>query len=78
MSMDERVRETAMANAKHDSIRALVDVKHGLVSRELFVNDDIYLREQEQVVTSAGIGRNDHGTGRLSDLRRRHAHHRTR
>ena len=30
-------------------MEALVDVKRGLVSRELFVNEDIYQQEQEQV-----------------------------
>ena len=35
--------------AKHDAIHALVDVKQGLVSRELFVNEDLYQQEQEQL-----------------------------
>ena len=35
--------------AKHNSILALVDVKQGLVSRELFVNEELYRQEQEQL-----------------------------
>ena len=29
--------------------RALVDLKRGVVSRELFVNDEIYAQEQERI-----------------------------
>ena len=36
-------------SAKHNSILALVDVKQGLVSRELFVNGELYHQEQEQL-----------------------------
>ena len=36
-------------SAKPNSIHTLVDVKQGLVSRELFVNEEIYQQEQEQV-----------------------------
>jgi len=36
-------------NGKDHAIGELVDVKRGLVSRELFVNDDIYRQEQERI-----------------------------
>jgi len=50
MSVDESMRDTTMARtAKHDAIHALVDVKQGLVSRELFVNEELYQQEQEQL-----------------------------
>jgi len=50
MSVDESMRDTAMARtARHDAIHALVDVKQGLISRELFVNEDLYQQEQEQL-----------------------------
>jgi len=35
--------------AKHHAIPALVDVKQGLVGRELFVNEELYQQEQEQL-----------------------------
>ncbi len=37
------------ANGNHHSIRRLVDVQQGLISREIFVNEDIYQQEQEQI-----------------------------
>jgi len=50
MSVDESMRDTTMARtAKHDATHALVDVKQGLVSRELFVNEELYQQEQEQL-----------------------------
>ena len=36
-------------SAKHNSILGLVDVKQGLISRELFVNEELYQQEQEQL-----------------------------
>src|SRR5881296_2420854 len=40
----------AMARtARHDAIHALVDVKQGLISRELFVNEELYQQEQERL-----------------------------
>ena len=36
-------------NAKHHSIKRLVDVKTGLISREIFVDEAIYQQEQERV-----------------------------
>lgn len=33
----------------HHNMEHLVDSKHGVVSREIFVNDDIYQQEQEQI-----------------------------
>ena len=35
--------------ASHPNVEHLVDGKHGMVSREIFVNDDIYQQEQEQI-----------------------------
>ena len=36
-------------------VSSLVDVKRGVVSRELFVNEEIYRQEQEQVFTRAWL-----------------------
>jgi phenylpropionate dioxygenase-like ring-hydroxylating dioxygenase large terminal subunit len=36
-------------DARWSSIETLVDLKRGLVSRELFVNEDLYQEEQEQI-----------------------------
>src|SRR5215831_14546266 len=50
MSMDESMRGAAMDNtAKDESMQPLVDVKRGLVSRELFVNEALYQEEQERL-----------------------------
>src|SRR5206468_1856436 len=52
MSVDESVREEVMAStARDDSMQPLVDVKRGLVSRELFVNEALYQEEQERLFT---------------------------
>jgi len=37
------------------SIRSLVDLERGLVSREIYVNEDIYRQEQEQVFARAWL-----------------------
>ncbi len=39
----------------HDVMTSLVDVKNGLISREIFVNDDLYQQEQEQVFARAWL-----------------------
>ena len=39
-----------MAMASKDRVSGnLVDLEHGLISREIFVNDELYQRELEQV-----------------------------
>jgi len=42
-------------HTKHRSIKPLVDLEHGLISRELFVNEDIYQQEQEQIFARAWL-----------------------
>ncbi|ETW94965.1 aromatic ring-hydroxylating oxygenase subunit alpha [Candidatus Entotheonella palauensis] len=44
-----------MQSHSHDAMTSLVDVKHGLISREIFVNDDLYQQEQEQVFARAWL-----------------------
>ena len=39
----------------HDKMTSLVDIKNGLISREIFVNDDLYQQEQEQVFARAWL-----------------------
>src|SRR5687767_1864838 len=48
-----RRRKAAMVS--HDAMTSLVDVKKGLISREIFVNDDLYQQEQEQVFARAWL-----------------------
>jgi phenylpropionate dioxygenase-like ring-hydroxylating dioxygenase large terminal subunit len=40
--------------SRHD-LGQLVDLRHGLVSREIFVNDELYQQEQEQVFARAWL-----------------------
>ncbi len=42
-------------NAKHRSIKRLIDVKTGLISREIFVDEAIYQQEMEQVFARAWL-----------------------
>jgi len=42
-------------NAKHNSTNTLVDVQHGCISREIFVNEDVYQQEQEQLFAHAWL-----------------------
>ena len=48
-----------MASVIHDrgdrSLRQLVDVESGLISREIYVNQDIYEQEKEQVFMRAWL-----------------------
>ncbi len=39
----------------NNSLRSLVDLDHGLISREVFVNEEIYQREQEQIFARAWL-----------------------
>ncbi|MEA2641931.1 MAG: hypothetical protein QOF51_3325, partial [Chloroflexota bacterium] len=38
-----------MVETRGSSLRSLVDLEHGEISREVFVNPDIYQQEQEQL-----------------------------
>ncbi len=42
-------------NAKHNATNTLVDVQHGCISREIFVNEDVYQQEQEQLFAHAWL-----------------------
>jgi phenylpropionate dioxygenase-like ring-hydroxylating dioxygenase large terminal subunit len=44
-----------MLGAKPGSLGSLVDIDRGIVSREIFVNDEIYRRELEQVFARAWL-----------------------
>src|SRR5438045_898720 len=45
-----------MVRSVHDrSLRALVDLERGLVSREIYVNEDLYKQELEQVFARAWL-----------------------
>lgn len=46
----------ASKNGSHGdrSLRSLVDLEHGLVSREIYVNEDIYKQELEQAFARPG------------------------
>ncbi len=53
-----RLRATpggAMVGTPEGHMRDLVDVDRGIVSREIFVNEEIYRREQEQVFARAWL-----------------------
>ena len=38
-----------MASAEPGGLKSLVDVERGIISREIFVNEEIYRQELEQV-----------------------------
>ena len=40
---------------KHGTAKSLVDVETGQISREIFVSDDLYQQEQEQVFARAWL-----------------------
>ena len=42
-------------HTNHRSVQPLVDVQTGHISREIFVNDDLYQQEQEQVFARAWL-----------------------
>ena len=42
-------------DVRHNSAKGLVDLEMGEVSREVFVNEDVYQQEQEQVFTRAWL-----------------------
>ena len=44
-----RVVANMATAAKTDSINGLVDTRAGIISREIFVNEEIYQQEQEQI-----------------------------
>src|SRR5438132_1361081 len=44
-----------MAGLEPGGLQALVDVERGVVSREVFVNEEIYRREQEQIFARAWL-----------------------
>ena len=44
-----------MSDAKSPSLGGLVDIDKGIVSREIFVNDEIYRQELEQVFARAWL-----------------------
>ena len=44
-----------MAGLEPGGLQALVDVERGVVSREIFVNEEIYRREQEQIFARAWL-----------------------
>ena len=37
------------------SLRALVDIEHGHIGREVYVNEDIYVQEREQIFARAWL-----------------------
>ena len=45
----------AMLDANLGSLGALVDVDRGIISREIFVNEEIYAQEQERVFARAWL-----------------------
>jgi hypothetical protein len=51
----EREKGSIAREANHRAVQRLVDVKHGIISRELFVNDALYRQEQEQVFARAWL-----------------------
>jgi phenylpropionate dioxygenase-like ring-hydroxylating dioxygenase large terminal subunit len=44
-----------MATSKFDSFGTLVDTKNGFISREIYVDQDIYKEELERVFTRAWL-----------------------
>ena len=44
-----------MSGTNHDGLGALVDVDRGIISRELFISEEIYRRELEQVFARAWL-----------------------
>jgi 3-phenylpropionate/trans-cinnamate dioxygenase alpha subunit len=44
-----------MGFTSNDKLNGLVDVERGIISREIFVNEEIYRREQEQVFARAWL-----------------------
>src|SRR6266852_4536916 len=50
-----RRKATMARTTKHDSPNTLVALKHGCISREIFVNEDVYQQEQEQLFTHAWL-----------------------
>jgi len=44
-----------MSDAKSPSLGGLVDIDKGIVSRKIFVNDEIYRQELEQVFARAWL-----------------------
>ena len=44
-----------MASAKLDDLKSLVDVDAGIISREIFVNEEIYRQELERVFSRAWL-----------------------
>jgi phenylpropionate dioxygenase-like ring-hydroxylating dioxygenase large terminal subunit len=49
------VEANAMAGSSHGSVNDLVDPDRGVISREIFVNDEIYAQEREQIFARAWL-----------------------
>src|SRR5262249_11758864 len=50
-----RRRRTSMASTEPGALKTLVDVERGIISREIFVSDEIYRQEQERVFARAWL-----------------------
>src|SRR6059036_2872824 len=51
----ESSRRTCMASAEPGGLKGLVDIECGIISREIFVNEEIYRQELERIFTRAWL-----------------------